>query len=473
VNRVLIILLIGLAGLFSIPAIQAADPRGLQRQDGAADKRVALVIGNNAYRESPLRNPANDARDMAAALRKLGFDVIEKRDASQKDMNRAIAQFGEKLNADTVALFYYAGHGMQVRGKNYLIPVDAQISGESTVRAEAVDMDAVLDQFAASPLNIVILDACRNNPFERRWRSIGGGLAQMDAPKGVLMAFATAPGKVAADGDGRNGLYTAELLKALNEPGLKVEDVFKRVRARVSQRTADAQVPWESSSLTGDFYFRPGVAVANPTAQPAPATPNLGGINLDDLKHQQAEREKWDAWQARMAADYHAVEQMQAAPDLKLTAWKRWQTTYGQDNPYSREDERLRAQAEQAHRHAEAEQAAVTQHPAPPLKHQQPNETNPPTGTKRVPQLISGAPMFNPVWVPPGKLLLRVHVLANGEPDQVLVKESSGSNILDEEAVNQIRAARFQPGQRDGRVADYWIDLPITYNKPTSFSTPR
>lgn len=250
-------------------ALPAQAQRNLAVEKSAlAERRVALVIGNGAYPSAPLKNPANDARDMAIALRKLGFEVIEKINAPQKEMNRAIAQFGDKLNANTVALFFYAGHGMQVRGKNYLLPIDAQISSESSVRAETVDVDAVLDQFAASPLNVVILDACRNNPFERRFRSTGGGLAQMDAPKGTLIAYATAPGKVASDGEGRNGLYTQELLKQLQTPELSVEAVFKRVRAGVARATGDAQIPWEASSLTGEFYFRPPRAAAVVEAAP-------------------------------------------------------------------------------------------------------------------------------------------------------------------------------------------------------------
>lgn len=223
-----------------------------------AERRIALVIGNGKYPGSPLSNPANDARDMAAALRHLGFEVIEKSDVSQREMNRAITLFGEKLNADTVAVFFYAGHGLQVRGKNYLVPIDAQIASEASVRSETVDVDAILEQLGSSPLNVVILDACRNNPFERRFRSTGGGLAQMDAPKGTLIAYATAPGKVASDGTGRNGLYTQELLKLLQTPGLPIESVFKRVRANVAKATGDQQVPWEASSLTGDFFFKPG-----------------------------------------------------------------------------------------------------------------------------------------------------------------------------------------------------------------------
>lgn len=246
---------------------------GLISQTQAAERRVALVIGNASYRDAPLTNPPNDARDMASALRRTGFEVIELIDGTQKEMNRAIAKFGERLSADSVALFYYAGHGMQVRGKNYLIPIDAQISNETSIRVESVDVDGVLDQLGSSELNVVILDACRNNPFERRFRSMGGGLAQMDAPKGSLIAYATAPGKTAVDGDGRNGLFTQELLKQMQMQGLTIEQVFKNVRREVARATRDNQIPWESSSLTGDFYFIPGgraPAVVSPPAARLP-----------------------------------------------------------------------------------------------------------------------------------------------------------------------------------------------------------
>jgi len=239
----------------------------------ALERRIALVIGNAKYKEAPLVNSVNDARDMAAALQRTGFEVIMAIDATQKEMNRAIAKFGDRLTTDSVALFYYAGHGMQVRGKNYLIPIDAEIKSESSVRVESVDVDGVLDQLSTSDLNVVILDACRNNPFERRAnRSVGAaGLAQMEAPKGSLIAYATAPGRTAADGEGRNGLYTQALLKYIQEPGLTIEQVFKNVRREVARATRDGQIPWESSSMTGDFYFLPGARLPAATGSKAVA----------------------------------------------------------------------------------------------------------------------------------------------------------------------------------------------------------
>lgn len=236
-----------------------------------AEKKIALVIGNAAYPAAPLRNPVNDARAVAARLEALGYDVALHTDVTQRDFTRAVSRFGQRLAPGSVALFYYAGHGMQVRGRNFLVPVDADIQSEASARSEAVDLDLVLEQLGPSRLAMVILDACRNNPFEGRFRSSGGsGLAQVDAPKGTLLAYATAPGKVASDGEGSHGLYTAELLKAMDLPGAKVEEVFKAVRVNVIKATAGAQVPWESSSLTGDYFFRPAVA-ARAAAEPKPA----------------------------------------------------------------------------------------------------------------------------------------------------------------------------------------------------------
>jgi uncharacterized caspase-like protein len=173
--------------------------------------RIALVVGNAAYAQAPLRNPTNDARAMGARLTALGFDVTTVVDADRRTLEGAIIEFTRKLDEDTAGLFYYAGHGLQLRGRNYLVPVDAAFDHESEVRIQAVDVDLVLSEmeWAGNRLNIVILDACRNNPFERRFRgSASRGLAAIDAARGTLIAYATAPGAVAADGSGDNGLYT-------------------------------------------------------------------------------------------------------------------------------------------------------------------------------------------------------------------------------------------------------------------------
>jgi hypothetical protein len=222
------------------------------------NQRLALVIGNSKYSNSPLKNPVNDARDISAALQKLGFRVIYEENATRRRMDEAIRIFYSRLRNGEIGLFYYAGHGMQVKGRNYLIPVDARIETESDVEHESIDMGRVLGKMedAGNPVNIVILDACRDNPFAKSFRSSGGaGLARMDAPVGTIVAYATSPESVAADGIGQNGIYTKHLLKQMMIPGLTIEQVFKAVRNNVIDETNNKQVPWESTSLRGDFYF--------------------------------------------------------------------------------------------------------------------------------------------------------------------------------------------------------------------------
>jgi formylglycine-generating enzyme required for sulfatase activity len=254
----------------------------------AAETRIALVIGNSDYTSGPLPNPANDAKLIGDALTNLGFDVIARRNADQTTMKRAIQEFGarlEKAGPDSVGLFYYAGHGVQLNGRNYLIPTTARIEREGDVEIEAVSADWVIEQmrYARNRLNIVILDACRNNPFTRSMRSVDHGLATMDAPAGILIAYSTAPGSVAADGAGRNSPYTEALTHAIRDLHEPVEQVFKHVRVGVMSATSGKQVPWESSSLTGDFYFAAPSNVAPETASalvsgavPAPSKPESG-----------------------------------------------------------------------------------------------------------------------------------------------------------------------------------------------------
>lgn len=252
----------------------------------AGGSKIALVIGNGAYAGvGELSNPVNDATDVAAKLRQLGFDVTLRTDADYLTMRRALTDFGRQVKEGSVVLFYYAGHGMQVRGKNYLLPVDARIQIENDVGTEAMDVDFLLDKLSPARLSVVILDACRNNPFERRFRGgSGAGLAHMAAPTGTLIAYSTAPGKVAADGEGRNGLYTGELLKAMSVPGLQVEDVFKQVRSSVVKLSGDTQTPWEASSLTGSFYFIAQATASLPSAKGAPSGEELLWAQLDEKR---------------------------------------------------------------------------------------------------------------------------------------------------------------------------------------------
>ena len=228
------------------------------------DVRMALVIGNGAYPGSPLANPANDARAMAATLRSLGFTVVELQDASKTQMAQAVIKIGETLKGkQAVGMLYYAGHGLQLDWRNFMLPVEAKIGSAADVPAQSVDVNSVIDAFkaAGTRMNILVLDACRDNPFGSI--ASGKGLAPMDAPTGTFLAYATAPGNVAEDGDVKsgNGLYTQFLLQELKKPTARIEDVFKRVRLQVRQKSQGRQIPWESTSLEDDFVFNSGQKV--------------------------------------------------------------------------------------------------------------------------------------------------------------------------------------------------------------------
>lgn len=227
-------------------------------------KRLALVVGNSNYEHGgSLPNPVNDAKAIAVALQSVGFEVMSYENVTQKELKMAINAFGQKLKGYEVGVFYYAGHGIQNKGMNYMIPVEADLQTEAQVEFDCVAADRVLAYMDAAQVkvNVIIMDACRNNPFERSWHrsANGNGLAMMNAPTGSLIAYATAPGRVASDGTGSNGLYTSALLKYLGDPKLTIEQVFKKVRTEVTEKSMGAQVPWETTSLTGDdFYFATG-----------------------------------------------------------------------------------------------------------------------------------------------------------------------------------------------------------------------
>jgi uncharacterized caspase-like protein len=244
-----------------------------------AERRVALVVGNGQYENAGvLRNPVNDARAVAESLRRVGFDVMLTENRSQREMAQDIREFGRRLDQNTVALYYYSGHGIQVKGENYVVPVDAAIENEEEVEYGTVNVGLVMAQMEAarSRVNIVFLDACRNNPFARSFRSSSNGLAMMNAPAGTFIAYATAPGDVASDGTAAagNGLYTQQLLRFLNQPGLPIEQMHKQVRIAVTAASNGDQVPWESSSIMGDFYFagNNGTPGTVQTVAAAPAT---------------------------------------------------------------------------------------------------------------------------------------------------------------------------------------------------------
>jgi uncharacterized caspase-like protein len=234
----------------------------LARAAGLA--RVALVIGNAAYPTAPLLNPGRDAAAVAARLRALGFQVIERRDATRAQMAGSLDEAVAALRGrQGVGLLYYAGHGLQIDWRNYMLPVDAAIASAADVPRQALDVQQVLEAFrgAATRTNIVVLDACRDNPFGAA--ASARGLAPLDAPPGTFLAYATAPGNVADDGDPAdgNGLYTRYLLQALERPESPIEDLFKRVRGQVRRASGGRQIPWESTSLEEDFAFATGARI--------------------------------------------------------------------------------------------------------------------------------------------------------------------------------------------------------------------
>jgi len=238
-----------------------SESRIINYQIEETGRRLALVIGNANYSlGGTLANPINDAIAMSEVLKKVGFEVNTYTNADQKTIKKAMDEFGEKLDDYNVGLFYYAGHGVQVNGTNYIIPIDANLKKEQDVDYDCVEIGRILGKMedSGNETNIIILDACRDNPFERTWSGRSArtrGLAFMAAPSGSIIAYATAPGNTASDGPGKNGLYTETLLECIQMPGLQIEEVFKNVRILVEKKSNNTQTPWESTSLKGEFYF--------------------------------------------------------------------------------------------------------------------------------------------------------------------------------------------------------------------------
>jgi len=357
------------------------------------EQRVALLIGNSAYKESPLKNPVNDASDMAAALKELGFKVTLRTDASQRQMKQALREFARDIKSGGVGLFYFAGHGVQSRGRNFLVPIGASIESEAEIEDETIDANLVLSYMdeAQNRVNIVVLDACRNNPFARSFRSASHGLAQMDAGKGSFIAFATAPGSVAADGSGRNGVYTEHLLASLKQADGDIDKVFRRVAGNVSKVTGGKQVPWVSSSLTGDFYFRTPAAAA------------------DDGKLKQLEKERADLAKAL------EEEQKQRNKDTEFVR---------------AEMEKLRAElqkirVETAQPVAAPAPAAAATRPAqvataapPPASTAAASPAPPPSASARLPQQLA-------IAAPPASRPATAHFAANEWKDAIALLEKS------------------------------------------------
>jgi hypothetical protein len=246
-----------------VAPVEPAAPAALQ----SPEQRVALVIGNSNYQNAPqLANPDNDAQSMAQFLNSAGFEVISATDLGQNDMLRVVQDFSAKVSArgpNTVAMVYYAGHGVQLAGENYLVPIDAKVSNQTELVNDSVRLVDVMSTLETIPsrMRIVILDACRNNPFPSV-NDAGRGLAIVDAPNGSIVGYSTAPGAEALDGNGGHSPYTQAFLNVAREPNVPIEQLFKRVRLQVNQTTSGAQIPWESSSLTSDFTFFGDTAVA-------------------------------------------------------------------------------------------------------------------------------------------------------------------------------------------------------------------
>ncbi len=266
-----------------------------------AEKRVALVIGNSAYQNTaPLKNPRSDAEDMSAALKRLGFEVISGLDLDDRGMSQKVRDFARSLEGADAGLFFYAGHGLQAKGQNYLLPVNAALKTESDLDFETVALDLVMKQMQRSArVSLVFLDACRDNPLTRslsassRSGAVGNGLARIEEAAGMMISFSTQPGNVALDGTGRNSPFTKALLKHIDTAGATIGDIMIDVRKQVIADTNERQVPWENSSLTGKFYFRPGaqqVAAADPSAtsaaqQGAPRSGATVGVSDTALDH--------------------------------------------------------------------------------------------------------------------------------------------------------------------------------------------
>ena len=273
--------LVGL--LFLIWPLAAQGPQRDLRLE--PPQKLALVIGNGNYAKWPLRNPANDAQAVARALTEIGFATTTAVDVTLPNLDRAVSGLVSRVRPGDVVAFYYAGHGIQLEGENYLVPVDFDAKDETDAKYAAYAASRVQERIekAGARVTLVVLDACRNNPFAAK-RAAGGGLAAMGSGKGTLIAFATAPGQTADDNpNGNNGLFTTHLITALREPGLTLDQVFNRVRERVHNASGGRQVPWTVSSVIGDVYLRPGASGEGPAIGPPPVQNPLARLMTNSV----------------------------------------------------------------------------------------------------------------------------------------------------------------------------------------------
>jgi hypothetical protein len=328
---------------------------GRSPDDVYSENKVALIIGNSAYGEAPLRNPVNDAADMARVLQNLDFEVQLLLDATYRKMKESVAEFGRKLLRSGVGLFYFAGHGLQIRGHNYIIPIGADIQKEQDVEFESVDVGRILGEmeYARNCLNVFILDACRNNPFARSFRSPTRGLAQMIAPNETLIAYATSPGDVAEDGGGgKNSPYTEALLQVFPIPGLDILDIFRRTAAVVKEKTTGRQRPWIASDVTQHFYFLPpelGETIPSP-AKTLPESESLVAEEERKRKAQEEKKRKAEEEQKRIAEE----EERRKAEKERIR---------------KAEEDRIRKAEEERKRKAEEEKQHTTEEERKPKYH--------------------------------------------------------------------------------------------------------
>ena len=321
--------------------------------------RHALVIGNSSYGFGPLKNPANDAKALGNELKSAGFEVTVGLDLTRKDMLDAIRAYAESLNkAKAIGVFYFAGHGVQLAWRNYLVPTDATIAKMEDIQARCVDVNAVIEGIAkaVNPMNVVILDACRENPFGGDVKLDQKGLSQLDAPPGTILAYATAPGNLASDGDGANGLYTEQLLREMKVPEAKIEDVFKRVRLTVRRRSNGQQIPWESTSLEEDFWFIPPKEMQKLAAAEADRVrkekeaERLWQERIEKAQRAEAERLRREADAEKARQEKIALAQREEAERLRREA----------DAERAKQEaiaKAQRAEAERLRREADAERA--------------------------------------------------------------------------------------------------------------------
>ncbi|CAG37171.1 hypothetical protein DP2442 [Desulfotalea psychrophila LSv54] len=299
--------------IFSVIFFNSAHP-----DEAVAQKRIALIIGNSDYRIRSLKNPVNDAKDFSRTLSALGFETIIKVNADQEGFEESVRKFGKKIRGDTVGLFYFSGHGVQYEGRNYLIPIGAmpKISSPDHLKYKTVDVGYVLGvmKHANNGLNIVILDACRNNPFQSFARDMGDGLSRVSDADGCLIAYSTAPGKVALDGVGRNSPYTGSLIELMKYPNLPVELMFKKVREKVKKQTNGKQSPWYEASIDGDFSFS---NISSKAKKPS-YSQNSQGI----AKARRSSREPVDSKKHKLANGLSHIILDQLILNLSHDSWK-------------------------------------------------------------------------------------------------------------------------------------------------------